>query len=58
MIVMVEKLRKEYDGLVALHSVDFAIPEGEIFALIGPNGAGKTTLLNILSTSMSPFWIL
>lgn len=41
--VKVEKLRKEYEGLVALHSIDLAIPQGEIFGLIGPNGAGKTT---------------
>ena len=53
-IVMVEKLRKEYDSLVALNSIDLAIPEGEIFGLIGPNGAGKTTLLNILATYMRP----
>jgi ABC-2 type transport system ATP-binding protein len=48
------RLRKEYENIVALKSLDLSIPAGEIFGLIGPNGAGKTTLLNILGTVLQP----
>jgi ABC-2 type transport system ATP-binding protein len=43
-------IRKSYGDKVVLGGVDFAVPEGTIFALLGPNGAGKTTAVQILST--------
>jgi branched-chain amino acid transport system ATP-binding protein len=45
-LLVAEKVRKEFGGLVATNDVDFTIPRGSIVALIGPNGAGKTTFFN------------
>src|SRR4029077_17741534 len=46
--VEVSGLRKTYGPLAAGDSIDFAVPEGEVFAFLGPNGAGKTTTVEIL----------
>jgi ABC-2 type transport system ATP-binding protein len=43
-------LRKSFDGVTALESVDLRVEQGTMFALLGPNGAGKTTVVRILST--------
>ena len=48
-IMVVEGLRKEFGGLVAVNSVDFTVPRGQVVSLIGPNGAGKTTFFNMLT---------
>ncbi|HET7446161.1 MAG TPA: ABC transporter ATP-binding protein [Solirubrobacterales bacterium] len=40
-------LRREYDGFIALDSLDLTVGAGELVALIGPNGAGKSTFLNL-----------
>ncbi len=53
-ILVTEKLRKEFGGLVAVNDVDFTIPEGSIISLIGPNGAGKTTFFNMLTGVYKP----
>jgi branched-chain amino acid transport system ATP-binding protein len=45
-LLVAEKVRKEFGGLVATNDIDFSIPRGSIVALIGPNGAGKTTFFN------------
>ncbi len=45
----VEKLKKSYEGHVALKEVSFSVPKGSIFGLLGPNGAGKTTFIRILN---------
>ncbi len=45
-LLVAEKVRKEFGGLVATDDIDFTIPHGSIVALIGPNGAGKTTFFN------------
>jgi branched-chain amino acid transport system ATP-binding protein len=44
----------QFGGVVAMKGVDFAIREGEIFALIGPNGAGKTTAFNVVTGVYRP----
>jgi len=49
MILEVINITKEFDGLVAVDSLDFAVKPASINALIGPNGAGKTTVFNIIS---------
>jgi branched-chain amino acid transport system ATP-binding protein len=47
-------LRKEFGGLVAVHDVDFTVPEDSVTSLIGPNGAGKTTFFNMLTGVYKP----
>ena len=53
-VLVAERLRKEFGGLVAVNDVDFAVPEGSISSLIGPNGAGKTTFFNMLTGVYKP----
>jgi ABC-2 type transport system ATP-binding protein len=53
-MIRLEKLRKEYDDLVAVDDIEVAIPEGEIYGLIGPNGAGKTTTIRMACGLLEP----
>jgi branched-chain amino acid transport system ATP-binding protein len=53
-VLVAEKLRKEFGGLVAVNDVDFTVPRGRIVSLIGPNGAGKTTFFNMLTGVYKP----
>jgi len=53
-LLVADKVRKEFGGLVATDDVDFTIPRGEVVSLIGPNGAGKTTFFNMLTGVYRP----
>src|SRR2546429_1840424 len=53
-ILVAEKVRKEFGGLVATNDVDFTIPRDSTVSLIGPNGAGKTTFFNMLTGVYKP----
>jgi branched-chain amino acid transport system ATP-binding protein len=53
-LLVADKVRKEFGGLVASDDVDFTIPRGQVVSLIGPNGAGKTTFFNMLTGVYRP----
>ncbi|MDH3743867.1 MAG: ABC transporter ATP-binding protein [Acidobacteriota bacterium] len=45
---------KPEDTIQAIEEVNFAVQEGEAFAVIGSNGSGKSTLLKILAGILKP----
>lgn len=59
-IIYLHNLRKVYPARrthaakVAVHSLSFAVPEGECFGFLGTNGAGKTTTLSMLTGEECP----
>jgi len=53
LLLEVDKVRKQFGGLVAVNDVSFKIRAGEIIGLIGPNGAGKSTTFNLVSGVLS-----
>lgn len=53
-VLHARSVTKRFGGLVAVHDVEFSIPEGQIVSLIGPNGAGKTTFFNIIAGIYDP----
>jgi ABC-2 type transport system ATP-binding protein len=48
--IVINDLRKAFNGREVLKGVSIDVKHGEIFALLGSNGAGKTTMVKILST--------
>jgi branched-chain amino acid transport system ATP-binding protein len=49
MLLSAENIHVSYEGIKALHGIDFQIDEGEIVCIIGANGAGKSTTLRAIS---------
>jgi D-methionine transport system ATP-binding protein len=45
---------KTYGDLHALHSIDLAIPRGEVFGIIGRSGAGKSSLIRTINRLEQP----
>jgi ABC-2 type transport system ATP-binding protein len=52
--IVVNELRKSYDGVEAVRGISFEIRAGEVFGVLGPNGAGKTTTVEILEGYRRP----
>ncbi|HVF74837.1 MAG TPA: ATP-binding cassette domain-containing protein [Acidimicrobiales bacterium] len=53
-VLVLDQLRMEFGGVVALSDVSLTVRKGEIFGIIGPNGAGKTTLFNCVTGVFKP----
>jgi branched-chain amino acid transport system ATP-binding protein len=53
-LLQVEDLIKQFQGLVAVNRVTLEIREGEILTIIGPNGAGKSVLFGLISGLLRP----
>jgi spermidine/putrescine transport system ATP-binding protein len=52
--VTLEKLRKEFDDVVAVNGIDLEINAGEFFTILGPSGCGKTTTLRMIAGLETP----
>lgn len=53
-LLVVEGVRKEFPGVVALDNVQFRLKRGSVHALMGENGAGKSTLMKIIAGIYHP----
>ena len=53
-LVEVQELTKEFNGVTAVDKLCFSIHQGEILGLLGPNGAGKTTTIHMLLDIVTP----
>ncbi|KVD81826.1 hypothetical protein WS62_24960 [Burkholderia sp. ABCPW 14] len=53
-LLVVENVRKQFGGLVAVNDVSFNVLAGQIIGLIGPNGAGKSTTFNLVTGVLRP----
>jgi len=49
LLLSVDKVRKQFGGLLAVNDVSFEVRGGDIVGLIGPNGAGKSTTFNLIT---------
>ena len=49
MILAIERVKKSFDGFIAVNGVSLTVKKGELCSIIGPNGAGKTTLFNLIT---------
>jgi multiple sugar transport system ATP-binding protein len=52
--IKLERLTKDFNGLLAVDDVDVHIEDGTFMALLGPSGCGKTTTMNMISGLEAP----
>ncbi len=53
-VLTIDHLVKDFDGVRAVDAVSLTIHKGEIFALLGSSGCGKSTLLRMLAGFETP----
>jgi ABC-2 type transport system ATP-binding protein len=47
-------LTKAFGDVLAVETLDLAVPAGVVLGFLGPNGAGKTTAIRMLTTVLPP----
>ena len=53
-MLILEDLKKTYDGIRAVNDVSFKVEKGDIYGFLGPNGAGKTTTIRMIMGIIHP----
>jgi ABC-2 type transport system ATP-binding protein len=53
-MISVNRLSKRFGSQLAVDSLSFDIPAGQIVGFLGPNGAGKSTTLRMLTGMIQP----
>ncbi len=53
-MIELQDVTKRYGDKVAVDSVTFDVPEGEVAVLIGPSGSGKTTTMRMINRLIEP----
>src|ERR1700742_3127332 len=53
-MITVDQLTKRFGTQIAVDSLSFQIPGGQIVGFLGPNGAGKSTTLKMLTGMIEP----
>ena len=48
------KENRKQKSKLAVKSVSFGVPNGQVFGLLGPNGAGKTTTMKMITAEENP----
>jgi ABC-2 type transport system ATP-binding protein len=51
---VVENLRKQFGGFIAVDGLSLNVAKGEVFGFLGPNGAGKSTTIRMLCGLLKP----
>lgn len=52
--VRIDRLQRQFGGVIAVEDASFDIRRGSITGLIGPNGAGKSTVVSMIGGSIKP----
>jgi spermidine/putrescine transport system ATP-binding protein len=53
-VIQIEHVHKSFGSFVAVRDANFAINQGEFFAMLGPSGCGKTTTLKMIAGFEQP----
>jgi len=52
--IYLDKLRKEFNDVVAVQDVTITFPSSSVTCLLGPSGCGKTTLMRMIAGLEAP----
>ena len=53
-MLILDGLRKQFDGAYAVNNVSFKVDKGDVYGFLGPNGAGKTTTIRMIMGIIHP----